>query len=350
MDRISWLDPNTAGVETSRVSSVSSLESMADSAHSKVNGSKPPLHVRSASLATPSYMKNAPISRKPVPSKASPASVENSAAMPSKLKEQAILPPPEIKGTLLLAIAASPHKNVLFYLQSMLKKSPYGQIVILGNEDRESELKQLKVDIYSLLGRLGREVKVEMDLRSDWEESAIDTVVSKAVAGGQAIHGVLCSPEYDTRQSSSDIDIMALQQQDLARPFRSSVGFLQSIAKHAIPNFRSTGHEHKQPGLFLVTSPVIQCPISTLYSAACRTLLTLLVEANSSRNITIDYAENVLLPEPEPEPEPKSLKANGGPKLPVLNITNNTADDDDYPPPDSPTKLWALYNELGAAD
>lgn len=224
----------------------------------------------------------------------------------------------------------------------MLKRSSYGQILVLGTLDRENELKRLKVDIYSLLGRLGQEVKVQMELKSSWEEAEIHTVISRAVGEGQAIHGVLCSPGYDGH-NASDTDITALSQQHLELPFKSSVGFLHSVARYAIPNFRSSGHEYKQPGLLLVTRPPNQSPISILYNAACRTLLTLLVEANGGKSITIDYAENVLLPEPEP------VKANGGPKLAPIDITSNPEVDDD-PPPDSPTKLWALYNELGVAD
>lgn len=342
MDRKSWLDPSITAPD-SRVSSVSSLslESITDSAHSNLYGSKS-LHVRSISTApaVPSYMKHAPISRKPVPSKPSSNSLADPATMPAK-SNGAPIAPPEIKGTLLLAIASAPHKSVVFYLQSMLKKSTYGQIIVLGNPEKELELKQLKVDIYSLLGRIGQEVKVQMDLRSNWEEAEINTVISNAVLEDQAIQGVLCIPDYGYHAAS--LDIMSLQQQDLEIPFKSSVGFLHSIAKHAIPNFRSSGHEHKRPGLLLLTSPIDQSPSSILCSASCRTLLTLLVEANVGKNITIDYADNVLLPEPEP------VKANGGTKLAPLHITNNS-DVDEYPPPDSPTKLWALYNELGVAD
>lgn len=341
MEQFNRANPNAA--QHSRASSVSSLESINDSAYSNYNGSTRSLHSRSVSLM-PSYMKHAPITRKPVASKVRAPDAAGASGVTTSNQKPPPAPPPEAKGTLLLGIAASPHRSVVSYLQSMLKKSFYKQVFILGSVEQETELKQLKVDIYALLGRLGQEASVQMELRSSWDEVEVYTAVSKAVAEGDAIHGVLCSPAYENVRSSGT-DIMALDQDQLGLPWKSSIGFLHSVAKFALPNFRSSGHEYKQPGLFLVTSPSEQSPTSTLYNAGCRTIMTLLVEANAGKSLTIDYAENVLLP----EPGPARVKSNGGPKVPALNLTRDPKPDE-YPPPDSPTKLWALYNEFASAD
>lgn len=345
---------NQNDIQQSRVSSVSSLDSINDSAYSNYNGSSKNLHTRSVSLM-PSYMKHAPITRKPVAAKR-PVSADHSTVSevaPSSNQSPAI-PPPERKGTLLLAIARSPHHSVIFYVQSMLKKLSYKRIVILGNLEQETGLKQLKVDIYALLGRLGQEVAVQMDLQNSWSDAEIDAAVSKGTAEGDAIQGVLCSPDYQSNLPSS-IDVMALDQDQLGLPWKSSVGFLHSVAKNALPNFRSTGHEYKQPSLFLVTSPSEQTSTSTLYNAGCRTLMTLLVEANAGKNLTIDYAENVILPEPEVEPQPQlpagptKARSNGGPKLSALD-TSREPEPEEFPPPESPTKLWALYSQFEEGD
>ena len=329
--------------EHSRVSSVSSLDSINDSAHSGSNGSIKPVHARSVS-AMPSYMRNAPIKRKPVSPKAPQTELNgssNSLQTGQKAANASIL---SVSGTLLLAIAALPHTSVLSYVQSILLKSSYKQIMILALLDYEVALKQLKIDIYALLGKLGLEVRVELNLRTKWTEPEVELAVSEAVAEGDMIHAVLCDPDYDSVGTSS-ADAMRLDQEDLASQWKCSTGFLHTTAKYTLPSCPQGDHEHKQPGLFLVTSPIKQSPMSSVYNAACRALMILLVEANASKNLTVDYAENVLSPEPESKP----TKLNGGLKLPSLEISKPPRTEDD-PPPESPTKLWALYNDMWVAD
>lgn len=334
-----------APFEHSRVSSISSLDSVNDSAHSGYNGSTKSTHVRSAS-AMPSYMKAAPIKRKPVSPKAPQPEPDGSSNSLLTSQDTTAALRSMTQGTLLLAVAASPHSSTMFYVESMLRKFSYRQIVVLAHSGYESALKRLKVDVYALLGRLGQEAKVELDLRSTWTESEIDAATSQLTTGGDAIYAVLCSPLYDSVGPGAT-DIMALERDELVSQWSSSVGFLHTIAKYALPNFPSNSHEHQQAGLFLVTSPLKRSSIATVHDAACRAFAGLLAEANATKKITIGYADNVLLPEPEPESQPAKL--NGGNRLPSLQISKAPRTDDD-PPPESPTKLWALYNDMWVAD
>lgn len=245
----------------------------------------------------------------------------------------------------------------------MLIRRLYKQIVVLGNAAYETQLKQLKMEIYSILGNLGQEVAIQMALQPNLDEAEIYTVISKAVADGEAVYGVLCSPAYSftPRQAASSASVMNIDQAALEASFKTGVAFLQSVAKQAIPNFRAAAQDSKvqQSGLFLVTGLANETEgddshLALINSAACRSVMTLLVEAATGRGLTIDYAENLLLPEPEPvvvEAEEEKV-VNGVAKPAPLNVRKAAAATaaNGYAEPESPTRLWALYSEMGAAE
>ena len=279
-------------------------------------------------MPTPSYMKNIPITRKPVtPIRTTDGTSDFTPARP--------VPISKAQGIVLVAIAAAPHPSLVTYLDSVLRREPVREIVIIVNATFKEELKQLNLDIYALLGKLGSTISLQMKPVSNLEEAAMDEAVTSSIAEGESIHGLICSPAYSIGSASS-ANVMSLDQDEMDRGWKSSVGFLHSIAKSALPRFRPNA-----PGLFLVTSPIDRSPMTVLNESGVRALMTLLVEGNNSKDITIDYAENVILPQPEPEPQPPA--SNGRP--PALDVTSLPRNGDQSIP-ESPTKMWALYSDV----
>lgn len=225
------------------------------------------------------------------------------------------------------------------YLERMLKRGSYATIVMIGNKEHEVELKQAKMNIYALLGKMSLEVGVNLELQKSWSESEISAAVAKASSSGDAVHGVLCTPAYDS-DSSLDSDILALDETELQSPWKSSVGFLHGVAKATLPDMRSNVHQQRGvAGQFLVTGPTATTATSSVFQAACDRIVALL----ASPSLTIAYAEDVLIPEPEP------VKLNGKLHLPAKPGPVDS-DISDFAPGESPTRLWnmwALQDELG---
>ena len=228
----------------------------------------------------------------------------------------------------------------------MLKRGSYSGLVIIGNAEHEAELKQLKVNIYALLGKMSLEVGVQLELEKEWSESAVLEAVARGVKAGDIVYGALCIPAHDGDRLV-DSDILTLDENQLVEPWNFSAGFLHSTAKSLLPKIRSNPQlQRGTAGYFLVTGPKETNPISKLYGAACDSIIGSLAKTHASSGVTIAYAENVLVPEPEP------VKING-----KLHLSAHTgpieSDIDDLPPAESPTRLWnmwALQDELGVAD
>jgi len=273
-------------------------------------------------------MKNVPITRKPV----APITTPNGT---SDFTQAATPPTSKGQGTILVAIAAAPHPSLVTYLGSVLRREPVREIVIIGNATFTEELKQLNLDIYALLGKLGSSISLQMNPISSFEEPVMHDAVLSSVAEGESIHALICSPAYSIGSASS-ASVTSLDRDELDLGWKSSIGFLHSIAKSALPRFRPDA-----PGLFLVTPSTERSPMAVLNNIGVRALMTLLVEANNAKDITIDYAENVILPQPEPEPNPEA--SNGRP--PALDVTNLPRNGDQSTP-ESPTKMWALYSDV----
>lgn len=228
----------------------------------------------------------------------------------------------------------------------MLKKGAYSTIVIVGDSEREAELKQLKMSIYALLGKLSLEVGVHVDVRKSWSQEEVGAAVSKAVEKGEPIYGVLCCPAYDGKEPPEG-DILALEESQVAAPWATTVGFLHNVAKSAMPHLRSHNHAQRDsPGTFAVTGPTERSSTSEVYWSACDAFMNLLGKSNAAKSMIVDYAENVLIAGPEPE------RANGEEHVPApQQATAPESDFDDLATAEaSPTKLWAMWDELGAAD
>lgn len=298
---------------------------------------------------TPSYGNTVP-PRKPVGSKRPPSELKGvynpTQSEPVELptaRSPPSAPLPVLKGMLVLAIAATPHPSTISFVQIMLKRGSYSGITIVGNSEQETELKQLKMNIYGLLGKMGLEMAVQLELQETWTESEISTVVSKAVGDNDLVNGVLCSPSYDgTRYSDSNI--LSLDESQLQWPFSYSIGFLHNLARSLLPKMRPKMDIRGNVAPFLVTEPTETTAISHFYETACENIVTQLAETSGFSGLTIAYAQDVLIPESEPLDTNDSLD---------LSIHDGPVDTDTDFAPDSPTKLWgmwALQDQLSAFD
>lgn len=334
--------------EQSRASSVYSTESTKrHTAYSEYAESMTSTSSRPLSFTPPSYMNTVP-PRKPV-GKRQPAEPKEvyTAAAPIELptaRSPPSAPLPVAKGLLVIAIAASPHPSTKSYVEMMLKRGTYSGVVMIGNVEQEIELKQLKMSMYALLGKLSLEIGVQMELQTDWTEENISSAISKAVQEGELISGVLCSPSYDGNRPS-DGGILSADQSQLQWPWKYSVGFLHSVAKCTLSKMRTSRDLRRaNASSFLVTEPTETTAVSHLYETACENIVTQLQETGGIPGLAIAYAQDVLIPEPEPLDTngKESLSSQAGPVDPDIG---------EFSPGESPTRLWgmwALQDELDA--
>ncbi|KAK3710486.1 hypothetical protein LTR37_010329 [Vermiconidia calcicola] len=334
---------NASPFEENRLSSATSYDSMKKPADSDYAESTTSSSDRPASTV-PSYMNAWVPARKPIVPRRGLRAVNGDLGVMQAADLPSTPPPAPAKGVLLLVIAALPHPATISYVEMMLKRGLYSELWIVGSTEQETELKRVKMSIYALLGKLSLEVGVHLELQKRWSESEVSEAVSKASRAGDPIHGVLCSPAYDGNISQGS-DILALDESEFQRPWTYSVGFLHSLAKATLPIMRGKGHiQHGVSGLFLITPPTESSATSSVYKAACDRFVDLIAEANASSELTVAYADTVLIPEPEP------VRTNGTPNLPIPSRTKDP-DEYDFAAGESPTKLWnlwALQDGLGA--
>ncbi|KAK3723209.1 hypothetical protein LTR37_001932 [Vermiconidia calcicola] len=334
---------NASPFEENGLSSATSYDSIKKPADRDYAESTTSLSDRPASMV-PSYMNAWVPARKPIVPRRGLRAVNGDLEIVHAADLPATPPPPPAKGLLLLVIAALPHPATISYIEMMLKGGSYSELTVIGHVEQETELKQVKMSVYALLGKLSLEVGVHLELQKSWNESEISTAVSKASRAGDPIHGVLCSPAYDGNISQGS-DILALDESEFQRPWTYSVGFLHSLAKATLPHMWENGHiQRGKSGFFLITPPTESSAASSVYKAACDRLVDLIAEANASSELTVAYADTVLIPEPEP------VRTNGTPSLPIPTRTKDP-DDYEFSGQESPTKLWnlwALQDGLGA--
>jgi len=321
----------------SRESSVYSTDSStakqtasSDYAESRTSTSSRPVSI------VPSYM-NAVPTRKPVKSRpmsigaalnyenGTRDAVETSARRPATLT----------KGTLILAIATVPHPSTISYLEMMLRRGAYSGIAVVGHVDYEAELKQLKMNIYALLGKLSLEVGVQVELQKSWSEEDISDSISKSVTGEDILHGVLCSPAFEAK-SIAAAGVLQLDEAVFEEQWRASVSFLRNLAKATVPRIKPNTTSRAASGQFLITELPEISPVSSIYKAACDRIIIML--ADSNLRLTIAYADTVLIPEPV-------VETNG-----KLDISTHAGSHDvyahDFNPGESPTKLWNMWSQM----
>ncbi|KAK3067336.1 hypothetical protein LTR53_015859 [Teratosphaeriaceae sp. CCFEE 6253] len=233
-------------------------------------------------------------------------------------------------GTLLVFIVAEVHPQMVQYLQRWLKRWSVSAITVIGTHGYAAEIKQLKMDIYGVIGKLGREVGVQTHLRARLDSDEVSATVSET---GEDLRGVLCSISYNSNTTSADA--LGIDGPDLALAWQRSVGALHAVARATMPLLTAKG----RPGLFLVLESAEQSAVSAINKAACDALLDQLDATYGSSSITIDHVDRVLLPDAEP------AEQHGG----VDRVPDGYyQEDSDFAASESPTKLWAMWqNGMG---
>lgn len=242
------------------------------------------------------------------------------------------------RGLLLLALAADPPTSMIYYLSILLKRHAYSEIVIVGSPTRDSAIKQLKNDIYGLVGGLKMQIGVSTHTNARWDEEGGDLAATtqEALEGEDPIGAVVCTPEYDGVEG----DLLTLDSRELARSWMLSVGFVHAVARSAIPRMTT---DDNAPAVFAVLASTAHSPAALVNKAATNTLVRQLdISYASARGLAIGLAEQILVPDPEPVEE-----------VPVAAtpVQGNYAEPE-FKPSESPTRLWnmwALQDELGRA-
>ena len=344
--------------------------------------SRPPMTPEEPSYMPSNYSSfRSPPRRKPVGS--SPASTRRSVSLSSSAQTTTQLPP----GLLFVFIAASPHSLTTSFLELLLKRQTFSGVVIVGNKEQETAIKELKIAVYALIGRMSRELGVHTYTLETWNEASMEFIVQQATkSGATGIQGVLCTPQYDSSDASSGTDLISLSRETLQQSWDQSVGFLHAICKCMVPQLLSQSQLSEQPppppplppptesasklhNPFLIVAGTTTDTTVTyqIAKSACDALIDFLEKSNRSQNLIVGHADVLLVQEPEPEPEPEPDRGNESNKtslaekrttvLPYV-ATSGIGYLQEQPqqpiaPSESPTELWgmwAMQNELSDAD
>ncbi|GAB7364712.1 hypothetical protein MBLNU230_g5512t1 [Neophaeotheca triangularis] len=267
--------------------------------------------------------------------------------------------PVQTNNTLLIAVAGTPSIPLIkTYVQRMLNKTTVSEIAILGITAHETLFKQLKMDMYGLAGKLGRDMGVQVYLREAWSPRAVAAAVEEVVsdvrptsdgfkATSRDVGAVVCFPRLSDGRAGHE-DVLELSSEDLQANWLSSVAFVHGIGKACLPKMREglgTGQ-----AFFLTAYEHPREEDQSLNLPAVEALMEKLAKGFAGA-VVVGRAEIVLPPEPEPEVvrAPVGVPAQGPPSLQIQTAQPR----DDETPPESPSKLWSMWqmqNELGYAD
>jgi hypothetical protein len=247
-------------------------------------------------------------------------------------------------GLLLVVVGGSLHSSTLRYIEIALQRKRFSKISLVGLEEEAALLKQLKMDVYGVVGKLGREMGVEVHLGKARDgEGAIQEAVGDAIRGAESLQAVLCSISYGTGNS----DILQTDHAAMRQSWESSFGSLHSVAKATVP-LMATNTEIRPElcGFFALLEDTAQGAVAMIHQTACNTLLHQLHNSYASTSLTFGQASNVLVPQPAP------IEVNGSihSTEPVEAYDAGAAA---FTPAESPTKLWnmwALQEEIAIID
>ncbi|KAF2169106.1 hypothetical protein M409DRAFT_20335 [Zasmidium cellare ATCC 36951] len=269
------------------------------------------------------------------------------------------IPPPSPSGPpglLLVLIANTVHPSTIFYLEMLLNRQTFSGILFVASKSQEAALKQLKMDVYALIGRLRQELVVAVHMKHEWNQVEMETFAAEATKHGDGLQGVICCPEFD-ETGTADVDVLTLGGDQLERSWNQSVSFLHAAIKataiHLLtrckpvnPASNGLSARTRRGPFFLVAGSTTYTSASKITKSACDTLVLQLERATQAKGLTVGFAEALLIPEPSREPPPKP-----GDELPVETETYDAGHEDyEFVPSESPTKLWsswALHNDLG---
>ncbi|KAK4503503.1 hypothetical protein PRZ48_004418 [Zasmidium cellare] len=257
-------------------------------------------------------------------------------------------------GILLVLIANTVHPSTIFYLEMLLSRQNFSGILFAASKSQEAALKQLKMDVYALIGRLRKELVVAVHMKHEWNQVEMEAFAAEATKHGDGLQGVICCPEFD-ETGTADIDVLTLGADQLERSWRQSVSFLHAAVKattiHLLTrckpvNPASNGISARTPHgpFFLVAGSTTYTSASQITKSACDTLVLQLERSTQAKGLTVGFTEALLIPEPTREPPPKPSDES-----PVqIEKFDAGYEDPVFVPGESPTKLWsswALYND-----
>ena len=266
-------------------------------------------------------------------------------------------PPPGV--LLILATGSLQPASIMSYLEMLLSRQRFSGIAFLADTAEEVALKQVKMDVFGLIGRLGKELAVSVHTKDSWSRSQIEATIETVTNGGSDLQGVLCYPGWGATGG-----VLELEESDLAKTFRETVAFTHSairataeklLAKSKPRDETTNGVHRKQVGgpkgpFFLVSGPDRSLTGSghAVAKLGCDALLRELDMATRQQGLTVGYAEAVILPEPKrelPPPQRQELR------LQPPEAQAQAHEDLGFLSGESPTKLWnmwALQNEIGS--
>ncbi|CAK3741465.1 Hypothetical predicted protein [Lecanosticta acicola] len=259
-------------------------------------------------------------------------------------------------GALLILTSGALHPSTLFYLEMLLRRQNLSSIAFTASNAQESALKQLKMDVYALLGKMGKEVGVTIHTKAEWTQAEIESVVQEATKSGTALQGIMCSLELD-EDGTAAADFLALETDQLQHSWKQSVAFLHAATRATVPqllsrcqpgNRSANGISSRTPQgpFFLVTGFTPYTSASHIVRSACDSLILQLERSTKAKGLTVGYAEEMLIPEPVPE-APKVADQD---QFSVSDRQSIPLEDQIFTPSESPTKLWnmwALQNDIG---
>ncbi|OQN96302.1 hypothetical protein B0A48_17558 [Cryoendolithus antarcticus] len=263
---------------------------------------------------------------------------------------------PQATSVLLVAVAGLPRSTLKTHIETALREdNGTRSIVILGNEEQQPGIKLLKMDMYALLGRIGREASVDVVLQRHWTSEDVSQRLSWSLAqsdvgghGHKELAGVICDVAGSGMATE---DIVDMDSAAFESAWKRSVGFLHAVAHGVVSSLRNSSiksygrpttpnaNGHRFRPFLAVTIPSASDTNPDFYMTAVRSLLDRLGPACSDVPLDVGYADQLLLPEPTVEPVRKA---------PLLAPINGWNDDDDaLSGGESPTKLWAAASEMG---
>ena len=252
----------------------------------------------------------------------------------------------------MIIAAASLHPSTVSYLELLLKRQVFSSIIIVGRKEKEAAIKQLKIDVYALIGRMQKEYGVHTYAAEAWNEAVLQGIVQDATKNGEiGIHGILCCPEYDNAKSL-DPSINALSSDHLQQSWSLSVGFLHAICQSTLPQLQSRPQfseysaetRQAQSPFFIIADQATHTAACQISKSACDTLVTLVGQAPKSQNLTVGYAEALLIPDPEPIVEHNKTSLAEKRTTMVPYISTGGIENQSITPSDSPTELWNLWS------
>ncbi|EME46213.1 hypothetical protein DOTSEDRAFT_70256 [Dothistroma septosporum NZE10] len=268
-------------------------------------------------------------------------------------------PPPGV----LLVLATGPLQSasIISYLEMLITRQKFSGIAILADSTEEAALKQIKMDVFGLIGRLAKELAVSVHTKDSWSRSQIEATLETVTNVGAGVQGVLCFPGWEATGG-----VLELEEADLAKAFRQTVAFTHSAIRATTDRMlaKSTPRDEGTNGtngvhrkqvrgskgpFFLISGPSRSLNGSghAVAKLGCDALLREMDVATRQQGLTVGYAEAVILPEPKRQLPKQKQELNIQPPKEYAPAHETLG----FVAGESPTKLWnmwALANEVGS--